>query len=305
MAQQQGSVVLITGGSGLVGTHLTRRLQAHGHLVRHLSRHSSNAGPAPTYAWNIRKGFVDPRALEGVDHVVHLSGAGIADGRWTRERKKVLCASRVDAAHVLRNAVERSGNWPSTFISASGINVYGTITSDHVFTETDPPANDFIGELCQAWEQAADAWADRCRVVKLRTATVMAREGGALPKLSAPARWGASAPLGTGRQWVPWVHIEDLARAYHFAIGQDDLRGAYNVAAPEDVRNRELMRMAAHALHRPSFLPPVPGFLLRLALDGPAGLVLNGSRVSGARLAGMGLTYQHPQLLPALQELLG
>lgn len=298
------STVVISGGSGLIGGHLTKLLLQEGFSVRHLSRSAHPTAAVPTFNWGIAKGVVDPRALANVDHIVHLSGAGIADKRWTAQRMQALHASRVDTADLLKRAVEKTGAWPKTFISASGVNYYGTITSDHIFTEEEPSASDFLGQLCQAWEDAADAWAPQCRVVQLRTSVVLAREGGALPKMAAPARWGLASPLGSGRQWMPWVHIEDLARAYLHAIQHANVQGAYNIAAPEDVHNRDFMREVAHALHRPFFLPNVPAFALRAVLGGPSEMVLEGSRVSNARVVTSGFEFRHPKLRTSLKELL-
>lgn len=298
------STILITGGSGLVGGHLTKVLLTAGFAVRHLSRERKDRAPVPTFVWDVAAGHVDPRAVENVDHIIHLSGAGIADERWTPERLKTLYASRSDTAALLLQAVERAGTRPKTFISASGINYYGAVTSDHVCTESDPAGNDTIGKLTQAWEKAADAWSKHCRVVKLRTAVVLAREGGALPKLAAPARWGLSAPLGTGRQWMPWVHIDDLAHAYLHAVRHPDMQGAYNVAAPEQVHNADFMHGLAQALDKPFFAPKVPAFALRALLGEAAILILEGSRASAAALEANGFVFRHPRTVPALRSLL-
>ena len=297
--------VLITGGRGLIGTALTARLLQEGYAVHHLGRGMAPASGVPAHRWDVRTGYLDPHALEGVNHVIHLSGADIADGRWTRARRHELHASRVAAAHLLRREAERTGTWPRTFISASGVNYYGTRTTDHVHTEDEPAADDFLGRLCRDWEQAADAWAPHCRVVKLRTPVVLAREGGAFPKMLAPARRGMAAPLGSGRQWMPWVHIEDLVRAYLHALRTGSLSGAYNVVATQAIGNRQFMHEVAKVLHRPFFLPGVPALLLRAVLGGPAELVLHGSRASNAKLLGSGFTFNYPQARPALEQLLG
>ncbi|MBK9420684.1 MAG: TIGR01777 family protein [Flavobacteriales bacterium] len=297
-------VVLITGGTGLVGGHLTKLLKHEGFAVRHLSRNPKPDAAVPTFAWDIGKGNVDPKALENVDHIIHLSGAGIADERWSEERLKVLYASRVDSGMLLLRALEKTGAWPKTFISASGINYYGAVTSEHVFTENDPPANDTVGKLTQAWEEAADAWAAHTRVVKLRTSVVLAREGGALTKLAAPARWGLSAPLGSGKQWMPWVHIDDLSAVYVHALRDREMNGSYNVAAPEAVQNRDFMRALAQVFHKPFFAPNVPGFAIRAILGEPANLILEGSRASNTKLAQSGFAFRFPKLGEALGDLL-
>lgn len=298
------ATVLITGGSGLIGTQLTQLLLAEGFRVRHLSRQPQLDAPVPVFAWNIGQGTVDPAALQGVDHVIHLSGANIAEKRWTTARMRELYASRSGAAELLRQAAETAGTYPTSFISASGINYYGTFTSERILTESDPPGNDTLGRLCQAWEATADAWSPHCRVVKLRTPIVLARSGGALPQMAAPARWGLAAPLGSGQQWMPWVHIADIARAYLHAIRNTDMRGAYNVVAPEQPSNRLFTRTLATTLHRPAFLPAVPQFLLRTALGELSSLLLEGTRASNAMLLDTAFEFRYSRLEDALGELL-
>jgi uncharacterized protein (TIGR01777 family) len=298
------ATVLITGGSGLIGRRLTQLLLQEGHHVRHLGRNARPGAQVHSFTWDLAKGRMDPDALMEVDHIVHLSGAGIVDQRWTPQRVGELHASRAAAAELLLQAASTHGHWPKTFISAGGINWYGTITGQHVFTEEDPPAQDMLGQLCQAWEQAAAAWSGHCRVAVLRMPMVLAREGGALPKLAGPARWGLAGPLGTGKQWMPWAHVEDVARAYHFLMQREDLHGAWNIAAPEQVDNRAFIREVANALHRPCFLPAVPAWLLRALLGARSAMVLEGSRVSGEKLLRAGFVLRHPALAPALRSLL-
>lgn len=298
------STVLITGGSGLVGSHLTRLLQENGHTVRHLSRQPRNIAGVQVFRWDVHGRSVDPLALQGVDHIVHLSGAGIVGKPWTAERLQELRDSRADAAGLLFAEAERLGQWPQTFISASGINYYGTATTDHIFTEDDPPADDTLGRLCQAWEQAAFAWGPRVRVAVLRMPAVLAREGGALPKMAGPARWGLAAPFGTGNQWMPWAHVDDVARAYLFLLQHGNLSGAFNLAAPEHADNRTFIRKVAKALHRPCFLPAIPTFLLRAAMGAMSSMILEGSRVNGEKLVRAGFGFRFAKLDEALGDLL-
>lgn len=297
------ATILITGGSGLIGTRLTQLLLEQGDEVQHLSRSKRTDAPVPVYTWNIERGEVDPQALQGVDHIIHLSGASIAGGRWTAARMRVLYDSRVKAAEVLLAAAERVGRFPDSFISASGINYYGAVTSEHIFSEEDAPAHDAIGKLTQAWEHAADRWASYCRVVKLRTPMVLAREGGAWPTLSATARRGLAAPIGSGKQWITWLHLHDIARAYAHAMAHANMHGAYNVAAPEQVTHRDFTRQMAKALHKPACLPAVPAVFLRLALGRLSDLLLNGSRASNERLLDTGFRFMYPGLGVALREL--
>lgn len=298
------ATILITGGSGLIGRSLTPDLQRNGHVVRWLGR-SPSIPQEGRYQWDPARGSIDPRVLEGVDHVIHLSGAGIADKRWTRERMNELYASRGGAARFLLKNMRAIGAQPASFISASGIGYYGAVSTEHVFTEDDPAGSDAIGRLTEDWEDAADEWAPLCRVVKLRTPMVLARGGGALKRLSVPFRYGLGAALGSGRQWIPWIHIDDLVSAYTRAVGDANMRGAYNVVAGEQPMNTDFMRAVAKALNRPFFLPNVPGFALRLALGELSVILLEGSRASGERLASSGQMLRYNALAPALEQTLG
>ncbi|HEY0976098.1 MAG TPA: TIGR01777 family oxidoreductase [Flavobacteriales bacterium] len=298
------ATILISGGSGLIGQRLTAALLRNGHTVRWLSRKPGGRNGVQAFAWDIHRRELDEAALKGVDHIVHLSGSGIADGRWTDQCLRELYASRVDAADLIRTTADRIGAAPASFISASGIGAYGTVTTDHIFRETDPPANDTIGKLVQAWEAAADRWSPQARVVKLRTPMVLAKEGGALPRLAAPVRWGLGAALGHGRQWMTWVHIDDLVDAYIRAIGDPRLEGAYNVVADEQMENRTFMKAVAKALRRPFFLPPVPAFALRLAFGEMSSILLEAPRANNARIQHTGFAFKHRTLLPALEQLL-
>ncbi len=295
--------ILITGGSGLIGSALTTALLGKGHTVRHLGRRAGVRNGVRTYAWDLAQGTMEEGVLHGIEHIVHLAGAGIADARWTTARVQELIGSRTTSALLLLGAAERTGCHPLSFVSAAGINYYGAVTSDKVYSEDDPPGNDTIGRISREWEEAVDAWTSRCRVVKLRTSVVLSPRGGALAKLAAPVRWGLGAPLGTGRQWMPWVHLDDLIRAYQLAIDNTAMQGAYNMIADQQVTNAEMMRTVAKVLGKPFFLPPVPGFLLRLALGELSSILLEGSRASNARLLRTGFTFQHPTLEGALRDL--
>lgn len=290
------ATILITGGSGLVGRRLTSLLLRNKYEVRWLSRTAGSADGVTRFVWELSKGIVDPRAFEGADHLIHLSGAGIADQRWTASRMKELYVSRGGAARLLLKVAREQGFTPKSFISASGVGIYGAVTSDHVHVESDPAGEDAIGRLSLDWEQAADEWSSITRVVKLRTPMVLAREGGALPKLAAPIRWGLGAALGSGAQWMPWVHVDDLASAYLHTITNIDARGAFNVCAEEQPTNSEFMRTVAKVLRRPFFLPNVPAFALRMALGELSSIVLEGSRASNDRLSGTGFGFQHSSL---------
>ncbi len=283
---------------------LTKALLQDGHAVRHMSRSRTPVAGVDVFTWDIPKGHIESAAVRGVDHVVHLSGAGIADKRWTRKRLAVLVESRADAARLLLRAFKEEGVRPLSFVSASGAGCYGAQRSDRIFREEDPIGTDTLGWICKEWEAAADEWGSITRVVKLRTPMVFSPEGGALPRLAAPARWGLAAALGSGDQWVPWIHVDDLVLAYRAALERTTMEGAYNVCADEQVNNRELMRAVARTLHRPFFLPPVPGILLRLVLGEMSALLLGGSRISGRKLREAGVRPGYDALVPSLEDCL-
>jgi uncharacterized protein (TIGR01777 family) len=299
------SIVLITGGSGSIGRALTAALQRDGHEVRWLSRKAGVRDGVKAFAWDVEQGRVDPGALRGVDHIVHLAGAGIADRRWTDARKQELERSRAESARLLLRAAQAAGASPRSFITAAGINFYGAATGEHIHTEDDPAGQGYIAHLSRVWEGAADGWAPTCRVVKLRTPLVLSREGGGLAKLALPARFGLGAPLGSGRQWMPWVHLDDLVRAYQHAMANGTMHGAYNVCAGDQRTNRDFSRAVARALDRPFFLPAVPGFVLKLALGELSSILLGGSRASHAKLMATGFTFRFDALDAALKDCLG
>lgn len=298
------AVILITGGTGLIGSALTEYLTAKGHEVRHLSRSRGKSNGIARFHWDVKEQVMDDAALIGTDHILHLAGAGIADKRWTRSRVKELIESRTASARLLLDRARALHIRPASFISAAGINYYGAVTTDHIFKETDPPGNDTIAHISKEWERAVDEWRDLCRVVKLRTPVVLAAKGGALPKLATPVRYGIGAPLGKGTQWFPWVHVKDLVRIYAQAIDDSTMEGAYNAGALGDTTNASMMRTIAKVLGKPFFIPAVPAFALKLALGDLSSVLLEGSRAHDQRLLSTGYKFEFAQLEPALQDLL-
>ncbi len=295
--------ILISGGSGMIGTRLTDMLLKEGREVRHLSR-SPGRGDHPgvkTYGWDVNKGKINDAALDGVDAIVHLAGAGIADERWTEDRRRVLIDSRVQTANLLYKAAQKPGHTPECLVSANGINYYGGITTEHIFVESDPPADDFIGEVCRVWEEAALQFETLCRVVTLRTSMVLAAEGGALPRIAKPVKWGFGTALGTGEQYVPYIHIDDLCRIYIYAIDHRDMSGAYNATNGEQINNKELTRAIARVWNRPLWLPSVPKFALNMVLGDMAQIVLEGSRASSDRIRETGFKFEYEKIEPALR----
>ncbi len=275
--------ILISGGTGLIGNHLSKRLQKKGYTVYILSR--SGTTNHKTFTWSPRQNKIDSKAVKIADYIIHLSGSNIGAKRWTRKRKKEIIDSRVNTANLIFRSCKKQGVFPRAFISASGTGYYGMQTIQKIFTEADSPANDFLGNTCRRWEQAADMFEEKgVRTVKIRTGIVLSRAGGALPILAKLAKSGLGAVIGTGKQYMPWIHIDDLCNIYIKALEDEQMKGAYNAVAPEHITNKQFTKTLACALHKPLFLPPIPGIIIKLFYGKMAGMLLKGSRVSSRKI---------------------
>jgi len=271
--------ILITGGTGFVGGALKQFLIDQGHEVVILSRSGGD------FQWDVSYGYIDPAAFDGVDAIVHLAGAGIADERWSAARKRELINSRVRSTAVLYQALSTIPHSIKTVVSASAIGFYGADTGEQECVETSPVGLDFLADCTKQWEEAVDQIATLdIRLAKVRIGLVMGAAGGIFPVISKPIRYFVGANLGSGKQWQSWIHINDLVRIFNELLINSGLSGVYNGVAPEPIRAGEMNKKIAKALHRPFFLPSIPGFLLRLVLGEMACLVLGGSRVSSAKL---------------------
>ena len=280
-------------------------LQAAGHEVRSIGRSIPRASKVPSFTWNLETMTMDEAALDGVTHIIHLAGAGIADSRWTAARKQEIVTSRVMPIKLLADTLKARQQHIEAFISASGIGYYGAVTSTHIFKEEDAPADDFLGKTCQLWEDAVqllDGIAHR--EARIRTGVVLDAQNGALPKLMLPAKLGMAASLGSGKQWMPWIHYEDLCRIYMKAIDDSNFNGAYNATAPQHTTHKQMLAELSSALHKPFWLPRVPSFAMKIAMGEMADILLEGSRVSSQRLVQSGFLFRYPNLTPALAHLL-
>lgn len=318
--------VLMTGASGLIGTALTAAFVRDGHKVVRLRRpgHSGGAGKnasdvaqdtgsrAIDVAWNpttcdlVKEPFGDARSIvEGADAAVNLAGAGIAEERWTPERKALLRSSRVHTTRELVKCMEKLSTPPKALISASGVGYYGD-RGDEVLTEESKPGGDFLARVCLEWEaEAVKAEALGVRVVRTRLGVILAKNGGALPEMMKPFRFGVGGRLGSGKQWQAWITLSDVVAAIRLAIENSALSGAVNVVAPRAVQNAEFARELGRAMRRPAILP-TPAFALRIALGEEMAdeLLLVSQRVTPARLEGCGYKFAHPELRDALSAVL-
>ncbi len=297
--------ILITGASGLIGTRLTTLLLEKGHAVAHLGRKKSDEGVVRKFKWDVQNETIDAGALSWAEVIIHLAGANVAEGRWTEKRKKEIIDSRVKSVQLLAKAYKAELSKAKIFVSAAALGWYGIVTTDKIFTEQDAPANDFFGEVCLKWENAADLMEEiGLRTVKLRIGVVLAKEGGALPKLAGPVKWFVGSALGSGKQWMPWIHIDDVCAMFIKAIEDETMHGAYNAVASEHVTNKEFVKSIGNVLHRSVFLPPVPKFALNMVLGEMAGIVTEGSRASNEKVKKTGFVFKYNELKPALEDLL-
>jgi uncharacterized protein (TIGR01777 family) len=298
--------ILVTGSSGLVGTALASALASGGHTVCRLVRQQSAGGEGErdgfAVAWNPATGELGGAGV-GADAVVNLAGASIADGRWTTERKALLRSSRIDTTRALVEALAKMNARPSVLVSASAIGYYGD-RGGETLTEKNHPGADFLAGLAQEWEaEALKAEALGIRVVLARFGIILAREGGALPKMILPFKIGIGGKLGSGQQWMSWVTLEDVVGILRFAIENASLRGAINVVSPQPLQNAEFTKVLAKAMRRPAFFP-APAFALRLALGEMAdALLLSSQRVLPQALEKLGYRFLHSDLSPTLKSL--
>ncbi len=296
--------VLISGGTGLIGKHLCRKLKEAGYTVGLLSRQSSHYSDFAVFSWVPEKNEIDQNAISSADYIIHLAGAGIGDKRWTKKRRQLISDSRIKTGELLFKKVQETGTKIKAFISASGIGYYGTITSDKIFTETDRPANDFLGEICRKWEQMADRFEESgIRTVKIRTGVVLTGKGGAVGRIIPIVRMGIGSALGNGQQYLPWIHIEDLSNIYIKAIEDTSLRGTYNAVAPDHITNKDFMRTLAKVLEKPFFFPDIPAIIMKLLFGKMSGILLNGSRISADKIISAGYKFEFPDIESALKNL--
>lgn len=293
----------IAGGTGLVGTAITKRLTADGHSVTLLSRNpGTSASGASVIQWDARTAGPWMRAIEHADAVINLTGESIGS-RWTKAKKDRIVRSRVDAANALVNAIGIAGTKPKALVNASAVGYYGHVEEGEVHEST-PPGKDFLAQTTLLWEAAAmKAQAHGIRVVTMRTAFVFGRRADAFRRLQLPFKLFAGGPFGSGVQWFPWIHLDDAAAGYVFAAQEDGLSGPVNLSAPNPVRVRDLARELGRAMHRPAFIP-APAFALKLILGEMSDLLLKGQQVIPSKLLKAGFAFRFPTLPEALQNVI-
>jgi len=296
--------ILITGGTGLVGTALCFKLQALGFEVAILSRTKNEKFTLPTYYWDVAKNKIDISIINSVDCIIHLAGVNISEKRWSKNQKEQILDSRIKSAELIFNNIDIKNNQLKAFITASAVGFYGAITSNQIFDETAPAADDFLGQTCFKWEQVADKFAAiGIRTVKIRTGIVLTKKGGALAKIAKPIKLGFGAAIGNGSQYLPWIHIDDLINIYYKAIETETMIGAYNAVAPEQLTNQEFSKKVALSLKKSIWLPNIPAIIFKLIFGEMAVILLNGSRISSVKIEALGFQFKYPKLDLALKDL--
>ena len=293
--------ILISGSTGLIGSAFIRAASAAKHTPVPLVR---KRGIASSVYWDPESGTIDSAALGGIEAVVHLAGESIASRRWTAAQKERILNSRVKGTELLSSALGRMNPRPRVMISASAIGYYGDC-GDRRLIESSPPGSDFLAQVCREWERAtAAASTDGIRVVLLRTGIVLAREGGALPKMVTPFKLGVGGKIGSGKQYMSWIDLEDEVQVILHCIQTESIEGAVNSAGPSAVTNAEFARTLGRALSRPSVFP-LPAFVARVMLGEMAdGLLLSSQRVEPARLLASGYAFRHTNLEETLRRIL-
>ncbi|HVG13813.1 MAG TPA: TIGR01777 family oxidoreductase [Chitinophagaceae bacterium] len=301
--------ILITGGTGLIGTELTKELVNQGYNVIVLSRKpgSNHSNSRVTYAqWNVNARTIDTTAIAEADYIIHLAGANVADGRWTDKRKKEILTSRTESGALLIKALSENSNKVKAVISSSAIGWYGAdpqIPNFHPFTESAPADHSFLGTTCKAWEDSiAGVSTLGKRLVILRTGIVLSKKGGAYKEFKKPSRFGTVPILGDGRQAISWIHINDIVRLYIFAIENDQLEGIYNAVAPSPVSNKDLMHCIAKK-ERWALPIHVPAFMLKLVLGEMSIEVLKSATVGSDKIEKAGFAFQFPAIEAAVDDL--
>lgn len=296
--------VLITGGTGFVGRCLTKLLLEEGYSVSILSRNKKkNTATVFYYSWDVDRQLIEEEAVLKADYIIHLAGANIAQKRWTKHRKEVILSSRVLSAQLLFDTLKKSNRKPEAFISASAVGIYGSINGRAICNEGMQPANDFLGLTCQRWEAAAYQFEKLgIRTVAIRTSLVLGENEGLLKRLSTIFKWKIGSVLGSGKQYMPWIHVQDLCRIYLEAIQNPKMQGAYNASISDETTNEKFSKTLAKIYGYSIWLPSVPTFFLKIALGQMSKIVLTGRRISNTKISDLGFEFKFTHLETALRD---
>ena len=294
--------ILITGANGMLSKHLAKQLESE-YSIRFLTRKVTNDNE---YLWDLSNNYIDPNALKDVHTIIHLAGSSIAEKKWTKEVKERIYSSRIDTANLIFEKLKESQITIDSFISASAVGYYGTVTSDTIFDEKSPKGNDFLSDVCDKWENAAQNFKTNNvanRIAIVRIGIILAENDGALKKIVQPIKYGVGSGIGKGSQYMPWIHIQDLSNMFRFILNNNQLEGTFNGVSPEHVTNIELTKMIGKTINRPILLPNIPKFVISGLLGEMGSLLLNGSRVSSEKIKNAGFKFEYERLNDALSNI--
>jgi uncharacterized protein (TIGR01777 family) len=298
--------ILISGGSGFIGKHLTELLIEKGFSVSILSRSDKkNTADISYFKWDVADQTIDEAAVLNADYVIHLAGENIAEKRWTAKRKLAIIDSREKSTQLIYSVLKKNNKKLDAFISASAVGIYGAVNGEEICTEETTLAHDFLGSTCQKWEGALDFIEYlHIRTVKIRTGLVLGKEDGFLKKLIPIFKWRLGAALGSGKQYMPWIHVDDLCNVYYHAIVNATMVGPYNAAVNDNTNNTIFSKTLAKVLGYSIWLPNVPAFLIKLGMGEMAKIVLTGRRVSSDKIEETGFQFKFKNLEEALKDCL-
>ena len=298
--------ILITGGSGLIGGAITSQLLQAGYTVHLLSRSDEPHGNPriKRFKWNLDTSQIDGRCIEKVEAVIHLAGEGIADKRWTKSRKKAIIESRTKSISMIYDLLAKTTDHQvKSIISASAVGYYGS-RGNELLNEGSAPTSDFLSQACILWEKAVSEGVNLgLRIAKLRIGIILSEKGGALKEIAKPIKQGIGSPLGSGDQWVSWIHIKDAARIFIHMLENQNLNGVFNVVAPNPVTNKQLTEEVASKLKKKLWAPNVPAFVLKVILGEMSEVVLTSTKVSSEKIQSTGFVFEYPILKQALANI--
>lgn len=303
------SKILITGGTGLIGTRLTELLLEKNYEVSYLSRYrqtktslTNHYSPITTYLWRLEDQYLENDAISNTDYIIHLAGANVVERRWTKNWKIMILASRVISGFLLLEKLKTVPHHVKAVISASAVGIYGCDTGQQLIKEDAPHGNDFLANVTKCWEiPINDINTLNIRTVKLRIGVVLSNKGGALKKMSQPIKYFAGAAIGSGEQYISWIHIDDLCNMFIKAIEDKNISGAYNAVAPFPVTNAQMTKAIAKKMHKPLLLPNIPKFVLKIIFGEMNGILVGGSKVSSSKIQQQGFQFQYSKLEEALE----
>jgi uncharacterized protein (TIGR01777 family) len=296
-------VVLITGANGMLAKHLAKQLEIE-YSVRFLTRKKTRSNE---YLWDLNNNYIDPNALIGVHNIIHLAGSSIANKRWTKKRKQIIISSRVDSAGLILKELKKHQISIETFISASAIGYYGTKTTDEIYNEKSPKGNDFLSDVCDKWEHAAydfksNGIANRIAIVRI--GIILAGNDGVLKKIMQPIKYGLGSGIGTGNQYMPWIHIRDLVGIFKLFLDDKRITGTFNAVSPQHISNMEFTKAVAQLINRPLLLPNIPKFIIQGLYGEMSSILLEGSKISSEKILNTGFRFEYEKLRDALRSLI-